>query len=284
MRKAQIKRGLTQWEGGLALPLPMLKDKPKGWGRLLVLLWLWGCGGGSSEPSLFGSMEAREGKKALEAWLEVAPKKNWKSAKDSVLRWLEAAKGTLLELEVQEHRIQVQARVPVSQAEVFFTRVRNLGLVLSEYTALTDITRQYTDIEARLASKDTAVSRLKALLAQARTPSEVLEAEKALQQALEARDELRTQFENARLLSQTVIARVSLRDPTTVEYNEGGSYTHQLLKSIEAGWTGFVYFTFAVAYLWWLWLLVGGVILGRRWIKRRRRHRGASQASGGAAT
>jgi len=229
-------------------------------------------------------MEGREGKKALEAWLEVAPNKNWKSAKDSVLRWLEAAGGTLLELEVLEHRIQVHARVPVSQAEVFFTRVRNLGLVLSEYTALADITRQYTDIEARLASKEAAVSRLQALLAQARTPSEVLEAEKALQQALEARDELRTQLENARLLSQTVTARVTLRNPATVEYSEGGSYTYQLLRSLQAGWTGFVYFTFVVAYLWWFWLLIGGVVLWVVWIRRRRRQRGVGQASGSAST
>ncbi len=265
----------------------MLKGKPKGWAYLLALFWFWGCGGGSSkssESSVYSIAEQGEGKKTLEAWVEVAPEKNWRSAKDSVLQWLEAAGGTLLELEVEEHRIQVRARVPVSQAEVFFTRVRNLGLVLSEYTALADITRQYTDIEARLASKDTAVSRLKALLARARTPSEVLETEKALQEALQARDELRTQYENARLLSQTVIARVSLRNPAKVEYSEGGSYIDELLRSIEAGWTGFVYFTFAVAYLWWVWLLIVGLILWIRWNKRRKSRLSAGQASGSAAT
>lgn len=257
-------------------------SKRKTWQVVSLLFFLWGCGGGGSDSSSFSGVGEDGGKKTLEASLEVAPKKNWKSAKDSVLRWLEAAGGKLLELEVEESRVQLRARMPVNRADAFFARVRSLGLVVREYTALADITRQYADVEARLASKEAAVTRLQGLLAQARTPSEVLEAEKALQEALEARDELRSQFDNARLLSQTVTAHITLRNPATLPYGEGGSYWYQLLQSVEAGWTGFVYFTFAVAYLWWLWLLIG--LLVGLFVWRRKRRGKAAQDSGKTST
>lgn len=243
-----------------------------------------GGASGSSSPSRISDGAGGESKRVLEASLEVAPEKNWKSARDSVLRWLDAAGGNLLEQEVQKSSIYLRVRVPVKEADAFFARVRGLGLVVSEYTSLADITRQYADLEARLASKEAAVSRLQGMLAQARTPSEVLETEKALQQALEARDSLRTQLENARLLSQTVTASITLRDPSTLDYNEGGSYWVQLLSSLEAGWKGFVYFTFVVAYLWWVWLPMGVFVWFVVSRERRKKRGNAAQASDKTST
>jgi hypothetical protein len=160
-------------------------------------------------------------------------------------------------------------RIPTPKAEDFFQKVRQLGEVLNERTSLTDISRQYVDIESRLKAKEEAVERLKGLFRAARTPSEILEVEKALQQALTERDELRSQYENARLLSESVQVDLTLRNRQYVEYSEGGSYWEQLFRSMREGWKGFVYFTFFVAYLWWLWLLIAlGIVLlvrlGRR--------------------
>jgi len=145
-----------------------------------------------------------------------------------------------------------------------------MGTLLSEHTSLEDITQAKMDIKARLRMKEEAVERLHALMRQARTPSEILETEKALQKALTERDDLRSQYENQRLLAEYVRVELTLCNRRYVEYSQGGSYWLQLWRSVEAGWEGLVYFTFVMAYLWWLWILIAGLIFLLRYRRRRR--------------
>lgn len=236
---------------------------------LLVIagIGLSGCGGGGGDS--FRSGPESGDKQTLSAYLEVVPRR-WEEAAKSVEAWTTEAGGRLLRREKDTDRsVSYSLRIPTPKAEDFFQKVRQLGEVLNERTSLTDISRQYVDIESRLKAKEEAVERLKGLFRAARTPSEILEVEKALQQALTERDELRSQYENARLLSESVQVDLTLRNRQYVEYSEGGSYWEQLFRSMREGWKGFVYFTFFVAYLWWLWLLIAlGIVLlvrlGRR--------------------
>ncbi|MEN3040704.1 MAG: DUF4349 domain-containing protein [Bacteroidia bacterium] len=233
------------------------------------IILLWGCGdvavGGSYSPSSDGSAHN------LSARIEVAPKQ-WEGASDSVETWATRMGGRLISREKNQDKSYVYAfRIPTKRFEEFVSKVKNLGILINEQISLSDITREVTDIEARLRAKEEAVQRLQGLLARANTPSEILEVEKALQTALAERDELRSLYENQKLLVESVRLDIILRNLRYVEYREGGSYWLQLWRSLAAGWDGFIYFTFAVAYLWWFWLLLGvGILLIRWWLRRRR--------------
>lgn len=252
------------WVARIYLPCRMRTLRVTG--SFWVGIVLWGCGGGGSSPDTYTS--SPEAKQSVSASLTLIPHR-WEGAADSIEIWTQRRGGRILQREKYENRSYTYSlRIPTAQAQAFFAQVRTLGEALNEYTTLSDITRAYSDIEARLKAKEEAVERLRDLLRQARTPSEILEAEKALQTALEERDNLRSTWENNRLLSETVQVDITLRNRRFVSYQEGGSYWTQLWQSIEAGWDGFVYFTFALAYLWWLWLLIG---LGILWYWRRQR-------------
>ncbi|MCX7605654.1 MAG: DUF4349 domain-containing protein [Bacteroidia bacterium] len=237
---------------------------------LFFLVLLTACdGGGGSSSAYSPRTESNGSKQVLSAYLEIVPHR-WEGTADSVEKWTFKRRGQLLRKEKTEERLLTYSiRIPTAHAGEFIQEVRTLGEIINEHTSLTDITREYADIEARLKAKEEAVARLKELLRQARTASEILEAEKALQQALSERDELRSQYETGKALSESIQIDLTLRNRLYVEYSQGGSYWNQLLRSIKSGWEGFVYFTFAIAYLWWLWLITGLLILTLRWIARR---------------
>ncbi len=234
-------------------------------------LWLLSCGGGGSGSSPAYTPSEKE-QLRMEMTL-VTPR--WQAAADSVERWTAAAGGRLLRREKEAQRWHFYAiAIPVAQAKPFVEQVRTLGEVLSERTSLESVTQAYTDLEARLQSKEEAIARIRSLMERSTSPSDILKAERAMQELLSERDELRSRFEAMRQQVQTVQLDLTLRNPRYVDYSEGGSYFSQLLRSIEAGWEGFVYFTFAVAYLWWLWLLLAILI----WWLRRQKKRIATAA------
>ncbi|MCX7652318.1 MAG: DUF4349 domain-containing protein [Bacteroidia bacterium] len=235
----------------------------------ILAFFLVGCGDSSGGGSY--TSPSNEVIQKISARIEVAPKR-WDGAPDSVESWAAQAGGRLLNREKNEDKSYAYVfRIPVKQFESFVSKVRSMGIVINEQVSLSDITKEVADIEARLRAKEEAVQRLQTLLARASTPSEILETEKALQSALAERDELRSQYENQRLLAEHVRLDVILRNRRYVGYSEGGSYWLQLRRSVEAGWEGLIYFTFFIAFLWWFWLLIGvGILIIRWWVKKRR--------------
>ncbi|MCX8112263.1 MAG: DUF4349 domain-containing protein [Bacteroidia bacterium] len=241
------------------------------WRAIILGAILTACGGGGNGGSYNSSSETVQ---TVSARMELAPYR-WKGAPDSVEAWVAEYGGRLLSREKEEDRAySYTLRIPTPKTEAFLAKVRRLGIVLSERTNLVDITKEAMDIESRLKIKEEAVERLQNLLRQARTPSEILEAEKALQTALSERDELRSQYENRRLLAEYIRLDLVLRNLRYVEYSQGGSYWLQLWRSVESGWDGFVYFTFALAYLWWLWLLIA-ILIFVLWRRQRRFNKAA---------
>ncbi|MCS6789598.1 MAG: DUF4349 domain-containing protein [Bacteroidia bacterium] len=197
---------------------------------------------------------------------------DWERSLDSVESWARAIGAGLLQREKQEAEYAFfKFLVPRAAYEGFIVRLRGLGEVLDERTSLTDISQGQSEIERKLALKDSVIIRFQVLLRQARTVSEIVEVEKALQQALSERQELLVEKQRSDSLSKVVELELTLRNAEYVEYREGGSYLAQLTRSFKEGWNGFIYFTFLVAYLWWLWLLIFLLIVGMRFYRRRLR-------------
>lgn len=233
--------------------------------------YLFGCGRGDSRSATYGD---RSEKEQLRMEMTLVARR-WQAAADSVERWTAAVGGSLLRREKDaQHWYFYSIVVPTAQAKPFLERLRTLGEVLSERTSLENLTQAYTDLEARLKSKEEAIARIRELMQKSTKPSDILSAERAMQELLSERDELRSRFEAMQRQVQTVQLDLTLRNPRYVEYSEGGDYFSQLERSLRAGWEGFVYFTFAIAYLWWLWLLLAVVI----WWLRRQSRRTAKRA------
>lgn len=232
---------------------------------IVAAIFLSSCGGGSSSSPAYTDRSEKD-RMRMEMTL-VAHR--WQAAADSVERWAASAGARLLRREKEAQSSYFYSiALPVAQAKSFIERVRTLGEVISERTSLENLTRAYTDLEARLQSKEEAIARIRDLMQRSTSPSDILSAERAMQELLSERDELRSRFAAMQEQVQTVQLDLTLRNPRYVEYSEGGSYFSQLLRSVRAGWEGFVYFTFAVAYLWWLWILLAA---GIWWLRRRNR-------------
>lgn len=227
---------------------------------------LCSCGGGGSSSPTYSD---RSEKEYLRMEMTLIAHR-WRAAADSIERWIPGVGARLLRREKDAERWYFYSiALPTPQAKPFLERVRALGEVLSERTSLENLTQAYTDLESRLKSKEEAIARIRDLMQKSTSPSDILSAERAMQELLRERDELRSQFEAMQRQVQTVQFDLTLRNPRYVEYSEGGNYWSQLLRSLKAGWEGFVYFTFAVAYLWWLWILLGVLIW---WVRRKTRH------------
>lgn len=85
-------------------------------------------------------------------------------------------------------------RVPAKQIDAAFTRLGEVGAVQSQSRSGADVTSEFVDLEARVAALKTSVARLTALLSEAATTSELLEAETALSARQQELDGLTAQL------------------------------------------------------------------------------------------
>lgn len=83
-------------------------------------------------------------------------------------------------------RAKVTVRVPPERFEAALARLRELGTVRSQSITTQDVTKAYLDLEARLASKQALVERLKKVLAEAQgTVKELMEVEVQMGRTIE---------------------------------------------------------------------------------------------------
>jgi predicted RNase H-like nuclease (RuvC/YqgF family) len=102
--------------------------------------------------------------------------------------------------------VRVEGRVPAAQLDSLMSGIAALGKERRRYMTGSDVTDQYTDLEARLRSTVALRDRLQQLLARAATLNEVLDLEKQIARlqseidALQARlDQLKSRVELASL-------------------------------------------------------------------------------------
>lgn len=233
-----------------------------------VVVFIIACGGGGVSGT---GTSVQSPTQRLTASLAIIVE-DWKQSLDSVESWAQAIGAKLVQREKQEERyIFFKYLVPRIAYDGFIAHLRELGEVLEERISLTDISQGQSEIERKLALKDSVIARFQGLLRQARTISEIVEVEKALQQALTERQELLLEKQRADSLTKVVELELTLRNADYVEYSEGGSYWAQLMRSFREGWDGFIYLTFVAAYLWWLWVLVLLLVVVVRLYRRRAR-------------
>jgi hypothetical protein len=173
-------------------------------------------------------------------------------------------------------RATIVVRIPAAGFGAILPRLRALGRVEAESTDASDVTGQYVDVAARLASARTLEHRLLELVAaRAGTIGEVLEVERELARVrgVVEQYEQRIRSWDDQVALSTLTVELATRQPAIPAPGEpgfgsraSGAFADSIAALEEAG-TSLVIFAIALAP--WLPLLVPGFLLGRRWLRRR---------------
>ncbi len=170
----------------------------------------------------------------------------------------------------------ITVRVPADQLQSMLDELRTLGEVTSSSTNRYDVTGQVVDVEARLASAQTSVARLRELVSQATSTADLIAAETALAERQAEAESLQAQLT---MLNEQV-AMSSLNVTLQTRYAPVTADPAGFWDGLVAGWNGLVASVNGVVVaLGFLipWLLVvaviGGVVWGIRTLVRRPRRR-----------
>lgn len=93
----------------------------------------------------------------------------------------------------QDRVADLTIRVPADSFAAVSERIESLGTVTSRSISRSDVTIQVVDVDARIAAIESSMTRLQALIDQATTTADLIEAENALTQRQAELDSLRAQ-------------------------------------------------------------------------------------------
>jgi hypothetical protein len=93
----------------------------------------------------------------------------------------------------QDRVADLTIRVPADSFSAVSERIESLGTVTSRSISRSDVTIQVVDVDARIAAIESSMTRLQALIDQATTTADLIEAENALTQRQAELDSLRAQ-------------------------------------------------------------------------------------------
>lgn len=170
-------------------------------------------------------------------------------------------------------------RVPSDRLDEVMGRLAGTGTVTERYGQAEDVTDQLVDVQSRVATQRASVARVRALLERANTVGEVVAVESELASREAELDSLQRRLAslNGRVTLSTLTVALNPTPVVAPAPDDG------FLAGLTAGWRAFVasmggaltvlgaVLPFAVA----LAVLAGGVLLGRRAV---RRHRAATAA------
>lgn len=151
-------------------------------------------------------------------------------------------------------------RVPADALTDTLEELSDLGEVRDRSLTRSDVTLEVTDLDARIQALEVSVGRLQALVAQAGSVADLLEAESALTQRQAELDSLRAQ--RAYLAEQVALSTISLSllpEATAPAPEPGGFW-----GGVQRGWAALVsVFNQAVVVLGVLlpWIAVAGVVV-----------------------
>lgn len=176
--------------------------------------------------------------------------------------------------EDQDRRLYYTVRVPVEHYSAFLDQAGQSGRVLSLNESAEDVTANYIDVEARIASLEDQRERLNALADQAETTADLLEIESQLS---DVQYELESYTRQLRALDGQITystVNVTLREVATLTPT-GVTFVERLGDAFTGGWSGFVAFLqgliLTLVYLWPLLLLIAAVVVVVRRLTRRHR-------------
>lgn len=169
-------------------------------------------------------------------------------------------------------------RVPSEKLEAAFKELSQLGTVLSENRGADDVTEQHVDLQARVKSLTASVERLRELMAEARSTSDLLEAERALSERQQELDGLSAQLTSLEGQVEEANIWVSVREASALPGGGPQNFWDAVMLGISS------FGTFAVGTVIALgvalpWLVVVGIIAAAIVIPIRRRKRRAQSRS-----
>lgn len=185
--------------------------------------------------------------------------------------------------------IQVVLRVPVDDYNHVVAEVKKLGTVTSNAHKATDVTKDLTDVESRIASQKKSIERLRTLMSQANTVGDVIQVESELSTREADLESLQSQ--QATLSAQAALSTLTLnfeKPPAKPAPGAAAEDNTGFLPGLKAGWhalgaTVDVTLTVLGALLPFL---VGIAIIGvlPAWLLIRHRRRGAGAGTPPAAS
>lgn len=189
----------------------------------------------------------------------------------------DAAESTGREAATGPGDARITVRVPASGLASFLTDLEELGTVRASQISREDVTAETTDLRARIEALDASVDRLRGLITDAASTSDLLTAEDALAQRQAELDSLRAQAETLKDDVALSSATVTITAPgQTVAADPQG-----FGDGLSTGWnTLVVTLNGIVVGLGFLlpWLVVAGIVVAIVQVVRRVRRRRASRS------
>ncbi|GAY08960.1 DUF4349 domain-containing protein [Pseudonocardia sp. N23] len=153
-----------------------------------------------------------------------------------------AAGGYVADERSTSRRSDLTVKVPAAQLDAFVNRVAGLGTVTERSSTARDVTDQLIDTDARVAAQRASVDRVRALLAQANSISEVVAIESELtsrQAALDSLDRRLAGLRSSTELATVDVALVEAGTPAATDtgtgFGEGLGVGWDWLRGLGAG-------------------------------------------------
>jgi uncharacterized protein DUF4349 len=137
--------------------------------------------------------------------------------------------------------VQVVLRVPVNDYNRVVAEVKKLGQVTSNSHKATDVTKDLTDVESRIASQKKSIERLRTLMSKANTVGDVIQVESEL--ATREADLESLQSQQATLSAQAALSTLTLnfeKPPAKPAPAAAAEDNTGFLPGLKAGWHALV--------------------------------------------
>jgi Domain of unknown function (DUF4349) len=167
------------------------------------------------------------------------------AAADKAKQLVAAAKGVVFSEEATSDpddlgsaRIRVTFKVPPEEFDGVVRALGRLGTQRSSTTSTEDVTDQVVDVEARIRSQQESVTRVRALLGQAKTLGEVVQVESELTRRVADLEALQSRQKAlaAQVATSTVTLHLSGPGVASADLDPSGGF----LAGLESGWRAFV--------------------------------------------
>ncbi len=207
----------------------------------------------------------------------------WEATADSLEWWARRLGGhTVNRSRDTDRRIRLELQVPVSAADTFLYLVRRLGRVFDERIERHAATAQRTDLETQLKEKEEAIQSYEKRLKTAASREEINDLENTLRSLREEYRKLRRKLDELQAQTAYVHIYLQIENAAYADLKEGGRFWPKFTKGLKDGWYIFQYFLIGMAYLWWMWLGLGLIIVLARWHHRRQQRKKPPMPPAGA--
>ncbi len=201
---------------------------------------------------------------------------------DTVARQLpnavDAVKGYIADSQItqSQHSGTWTIRVPSEKLPAFLDVVKPWGVVQSQRTTAEDVTEQFIDVSARLASKRVEEERLLKLLQEGTgTLADILAVEQQLQRVRQEVEQAQGRVRYLEHATQYATVHLSVHELFGVSWSDGQPLSSQVMSVIRSSVNVLLLFgrgllLVAVALVPWLIVLALPLVIAWRWLRRPR--------------